>query len=109
MPAAIAYFGDAQMLVLEALDGVIEAEEVETRAITDPDARHTLRGLIALAAQGLPLFQRAIVPGLELVTTQGVLDDCAKDTCFLPGLRCVAPGVARALTALLRRLEDEAL
>jgi aminoglycoside phosphotransferase (APT) family kinase protein len=109
IPAPVAYFEDGQMLVMEAVDGAVNGRALEAKAADDsPCARRELLALVAAAADGLPAFQRVSIAGLDVVTPRHVLADLAKDACFLPGLKRVAPGAAASLTDLLRRLEDTA-
>jgi hypothetical protein len=109
-PAPSAYLEEAQMLVLEALDGAVDGRTLEAQAATgNAEARRALHELVAAAAHGLPTFQRTIIPELTLETPSKVLGDLAKNVCFLPGLQRAAPSMAGTLISLVRRLEDTAI
>jgi hypothetical protein len=103
----VTYFDEAQMLVLEALEGAADGRSLEIRAAGgDVESRRALLTLVAAAADGLQAFQRATIGGLDVIPARSILDDLIKDTCFLPGLLRVAPRAASAMEGLLRRLED---
>jgi hypothetical protein len=105
--APMAYFEDGQMLLTKAVDGAVDGRALEARAAEgEASAGRDLLALVAVAANGLPAFQRVAVPGLEVITTREILADLAKDACFLPGLKRVAPDAAASLTDQWRRLED---
>ena len=103
----VACFEDGQALVCEAIEGGSDGRSLEVRAASgDLEAREALRMLAAAAAEGLPAFQRATVPGLEISSARSAFDDVLKDTCFLPGLAQLAPPLSDTMEMLLRQLED---
>jgi hypothetical protein len=103
----VACFEDGQALVFEALEGGVDGRSLEVQAASgDLEARGALRTLVAAAAVGLPAFQRATVPGLEISSARNAFDDVLKDTCFLPGLAQLAPPLSRTIEMLIRRLEE---
>jgi hypothetical protein len=109
LPAPVMYVPEAQMLVLEAVEGDQELKTVLVEALDDPGARTALRNHITRVAEGLIAFQQAAVEGLpHKRTPQDLLDDLKEDSCFMVGLEEVSSGLPRSIARLIGALESEA-
>jgi hypothetical protein len=108
IPEPLFCVADGEMLVMEAIDSATESKELVARAATDPGARQALYGLVESAAEGLHQFQWVEVSGLPTRDSGILLEKLQKDTQTLHELQQTAPGVAEAVTNLVRRLKEEA-
>jgi hypothetical protein len=102
------YLATERMLVMEAFESAVEVKTLLAHSAGDSEARRALFGLAVAAAEGLSAFQRISIPGLPESSPETLLKKLhrATDQPQVPG-RGRFEG-AELLSALVRRLENEA-
>jgi hypothetical protein len=100
------YLPDARLLLLEAVAGGTElARLLDQSADGDAGAREALLTHVARAAEVLPAFRRALVPGVPHMGPAAVLSQLERRA---RGLDRVVPALADSVARRLRDLEAEA-
>jgi hypothetical protein len=101
----VAYFPEACMLVLPALEKSEELSPLLRKAIDDAEARNTLREQIVRVAKWLLAFQRIHVAGLPRVGPRDILTEHERD---MSGILQTAPALGKCAQMWLSTLEAAA-
>ena len=101
----VGYVPEASMLLLEGLEESRELSPLLRKSVRDPKACDTLRAHIVGAAEGLIVFQKLAVAGLESVGPADVLSQYDAE---FDGIRHVAPRLAEAIRVQLHALDKAA-
>lgn len=97
-----AYLPDARLLMLEAVAGATELTWLLEQSAGDAGARETLLAHVGRAAEALPAFRRALVPGVPHMSPADVLAGLERRA---RGLDRVQPALAVSVARRLRDLE----